>query len=521
MVYVDDTLTIPRLLERRAQSDGLATFCVFEDRTVTFGWLNDAVTRVARELRNLGIRPGDLVGVMLPNHPEHIATMLALIKSGAIWVPINAQLRGPSLSYVVEHAEPRAIIADTRYRDTLEPALTNHRPEWLIWRGPNGEPDAGRRDMIDRRSAPGDDVAWPDVDPHDVVCISYTSGTTGPPKGVLVTDKMLRAAATGARLGGHIQDGDVLLVWEPLYHIGGSQIIVLALMRRIRLILVERFSASRFWDRVRAQNVTHIHHLGGILHILLKQPPSERDREHNVRISWGGGCSKDVWSAVEARFGVTIRELYGMTEASSISTASVEERRIGSIGKPLPYFDVRLVDDRGLNCQPGVLGELLIRGREPGLITPGYFRNPEATAAALRDGWLYTGDLARVDHDGFLYYSGRKTDSVRHHGENVSAWEVERVVNVHPDVEESALVGVATDIGEQDLKILIKLAPGRIPDPQSILRWCQHHLPRYQVPRYIAFVDEFDKTPTLRIKKEGLPRSTDGWDRLRDPSDDP
>jgi crotonobetaine/carnitine-CoA ligase len=178
---------------------------------------------------------------------------------------------------------------------------------------------------------------------------------------------------------------------------------------------------------------------------------------------------------------------------------------------------VRVVDDQGVDCQPGLLGQLLIRGREPGLITPGYFRNRAASEASLRNGWLYTGDLARRDAEGFLYYCGRMTDSVRHQGENISAWEVERVINQHPDVEESALVGVETDVGEQDLKIFIKPAQGRTPDPDNILRWCRQQLPRYQIPRYIAFVEEFDKTPTLRIKKERLSRSTAGcWDRMHD-----
>ena len=155
-------------------------------------------------------------------------------------------------------------------------------------------------------------------------------------------------------------------------------------------------------------------------------------------------------------------------------------------------------------------------GPRAGLITPGYFRNLAATTAALRDGWLVTGDLARADEDGFLYYCGRKTDSVRYRGENISAWEVERIINEHPDVEESALVGVQTDVGEQDLKIFVELAPGREPDPEALLRWCLERMPRFQLPRYVAYVDEFEKTPTLRIRKEPLSRSTvDCWDRER------
>ncbi len=507
--------TIPELLARRAATDASARFCQFGDEDLSIGQLAVRVARLASGLHALGIEPGDRVGVMLANHPDHIVTMLAVIKSGAIWVPINAQLTGASLRHVIEHADPRAIIADAAFRERLNPVLQSRPPEFVIWRGiqPPLSPTEIAFDRLLESTPP---VTSPTIAPDDVVCISYTSGTTGAPKGVQVTDRMLRAAAIGARLGGDIRDGDVLLLWEPLYHIGGSQVVVLALMQAIRLVLVERFSASRFWDQARRGQVTHIHHLGGILHILLKQPESERDRDHGVRITWGGGCSRDVWEAVEQRFGVQVRELYGMTEASSISVANGAASRMGSIGKPLPYFAVRVVDDDGADCLPGALGEIIMRGQMPGLITPGYFRSPDATAAAIRDGWLYSGDLARVDEDGFLTYCGRKTDSVRYRGENISAWEVERVINEHPDVEESALIGVETDIGEQDLKVFIKLAAERTLQPEALIRWCHGRLPRFQLPRYVSVVDEFEKTSTLRIKKESLSRSTfDCWDRER------
>jgi len=516
VVCIDDALTIPGLLERRAAEDPATAFCSFEGHTLTFGEVDVAVNRLANGLIELGIEHGDRVAVMLPNHPDHILTILALMKAGATWVPLNVHLRGPSLAYVLEHADPRAVIADARYREALGPLLAARAPALSIWRGDSAETgDDGEVPFERLRAHPSSASPGYHGGAHDEVCISYTSGTTGEPKGVIMTDRMLRASAVGARLGGGIGDGDVLLVWEPLYHVGGSEVVVLGLMQRIRLVLVERFSAARFWDQVRAAGATHVHHLGGILQVLMKQPPGERDRDHPVRVFWGGGCTGEVWRPFEERFGVRVREVYGMTEASSITTVN-GEGRVGSIGRPVPYFAVRVVDDRGADVGPGTLGELIIQEREPGLIMRGYFRNPEATAAALRDGWLFTGDLARVDEEGFLYYCGRKTDSVRRRGENISAWEVERVVDEHPAVERSALVGVATDVGEQDLKLFVKPAAGCAPDPAGLIDWCQERLPRFQVPRYVAYVDEFDLTPTLRIRKERLSRSTDGcWDRER------
>ena len=519
MVSIDDSLTIPELLERRAAEDDATPFCSFEGQALTFGELDTAVNRLANGLSGLGIEPGDRVAVMLPNHPDHILTILALIKAGAIWVPVNVHLRGPSLEYVLGHADPRALIADARYREALDPLLAAHPLRWTVWRGAAAEANGdGEVSFEHLRTGPVSAPPPRRGRPDDAVCISYTSGTTGEPKGVCVTDRMLRASAVGARLGGGIRDGDVLLVWEPLYHIGGSEVVILGLMQRITLALVERFSASRFWDQARAAGATHVHHLGGILQVLMKQPPGERDRDHPVRVFWGGGCTAEIWQPFEQRFGVTVREVYGMTEASSISTVNADGK-VGSIGRPVPYFEVRVVDDEGAPVGPGILGELIVREREPGLLMPGYFRNPEATAAALRDGWLFTGDLARADDEGFLYYCGRKTDSVRRRGENVSAWEVERVVDEHPGVERSALIGVAAEVGEQDLKLFVKPAPGCAPDPAELIGWCEARLPRFQVPRFVAYVDGFDLTPTLRIRKERLSRSIDDcWDRERAPA---
>jgi len=516
-LHVSDDTTIRALLEQRAREHGDRTYCLWEDRAITFGGLDETVNRLANGLANLGVGAGDRVAAMLPSHPDHVYTVFAIAKLGAVWVPINVHLKGKSLEFIIAHAAPRAIIADAAYRGALVPALENVRddrsdsaPQLVIWRG-GGE---GRRfeEIVARASSaspPGSSKAG------DVVAIGYTSGTTGMPKGVLVTDKMLRTCATGAAFAADIRSGDVMLMWEAINHIGGSQVLIIPLLRDAKIALLERFSASRFWNQARRYGATQIHYLGGVLQILMKQPPSPEDRNHNVRIAWGGGCTPEIWRSFEERFGVVIREVYGMTECSSLTTVNVAAK-VGSVGTPLPYFDVRILDEEGRPLPSGQLGEIVVRERVPGVITAGYFRNDEATHAALPgDGWFHTGDLGSYDEEGFYYFKGRKKDSVRRRGENISAWEVERVVNEHPGVEESALVGVKTDVGEDDLKIFIKPVPTRPRlDPAEFVRWCEERMPYFQVPRYVAFINEFEKTPSQRIKKEQLPRSTDDcWDR--------
>src|SRR5690606_25701008 len=177
------------------------------------------------------------------------------------------------------------------------------------------------------------------------------------------------------------------------------------------------------------------HHLGGILQLLLKQPESPQDRAHPVRIAWGGGCPAEIWRPFEERFGVRIHECYGMTEASSFSTANTEGV-VGSTGRPLPWFKIEILDRDGKPVPVGTRGEIVLTGLEPDCIFRGYFRNPEASAAALRDGRFHTSDVGSFDEDGRMAFHGRLVDSLRVRGENISAWEIEHVINQHPDIED-------------------------------------------------------------------------------------
>ncbi len=509
-----DGATIRELTERRARESRDTPFCLFGDATLTFGQLDESANRLAHGLAAAGIHPGDRVAVMLPTHPEHVVTLLALAKLGAIHVPVNFHLKGPGLAYVLEHCEARALIADTRYADALAPVLPGlPHLETLVQRGDgaiDGGPPIARFEEIAVRGAPHPprEVAGAD----HVVAIMYTSGTTGPPKGVMLGNRMYRAAGYAAGLAADVRPGDVVFQWEPYHHIVGVQTFMLCLHYGVTAALVDRFSASAFWEQVTRYRATQIHYLGGILGLLLKQPPRPDDARNPVRVAYGAAAPVPLWREFERRFDVTIREGYGMTEASSFTTVNLEGR-VGSIGTPLAYFEVKIVDGDGRSLPPRRVGEIVQRAREPGVIMTGYFKNPEATRAALRDGWLHTGDLGSCDEDGFFYFAGRKKDSVRRRGENVSAWEVERIVNLHPAVEESAVIGVPSEMGEDDIKLFVKPAAGKVVDPLALIRFCEQHLAYFQVPRYVEVIDVFPKTPTERIRKEELSRSVErSWD---------
>lgn len=487
------------LLERRTRDDAAKPFCFFADSTVSFGELQQRVRRLASGFAAVGVRPGDRIAVMLANHPDHPMVFLALVELGATQIPVNIHLRGLGLEYVLAHSGARAVVADERFAPELQQVLSRTSVELSIWRGTAVPSHPGRSTTLDDLAAAGTPTSKRSAtDPDRVVSITYTSGTTGPPKGVMLGEKPYLLAGRVAGQLADVRAGDVMLTWEPLYHIGGSQVIVTCLLDGVPMALLERFSASTFWDQARRYRATQMHYLGGVLGILLKQPPRLDDRDHAVRIAWGGGASAHLWEVFEHRFGVRIHECYGMTEAASFTTINLEGR-LGSIGRPVPHFEVKLE-----------AGEILVREREPGSLMNGYFKDPERTADALREGWLHTGDLGTRDADGFFYFAGRRRDRLRRRGENVSAWEIEQVLSMHADVEACAAIGVPSDVGDEDIKVFVKPVAGKRPDPRDLVRWCERHLAYFQIPRYFELIDAFPLTPTERIRKDELSPSVAG-----------
>lgn len=497
------------LLRERARRDGDFVYCRQASGELTIAELEELSNRIANALDQRGIGRGSRVATMLGNSIDHIGLFFALAKRGACQIPINIHLRGDGLAYILSSCECDYLIAEAELAEILQPVIVELSIANLFWRGGTGPRETDFASLLDYPDASPRAV---ETDPDAVVYICYTSGTTGLPKGVMMTDRMLRVAAWAAGRAGAPRDGDVYHLWTPFYHIGGCEILILALQRRVTLALVPKFSVSRFWDEVREFKATHMQFLGGVLALLLKQPATPRDREHGLRAAFGGGCPEPIWRAFEERFGVAIRECYGLTECSSFAMQNLTGK-VGSVGQALPWFDITLVDDEGREVGPDERGEVWIRERVPGVLTPGYWKNPEATAATLVDGTLRTGDLARRDADGDFVYLGRKKDSLRRRGENIAAFEVERILNQHPDVEESAVVGVPNEIQDEDIKAVLRLREGTALEPLDLIKWCEGRMAYFQIPRFVAFVAEFPRTPSQRIRKELLPRDVAGcWD---------
>lgn len=505
---------IPSLLSDAARRSAERPYVTFAGTEVTVGELHLRVRRLAAELASCGVTAGSRVAVALDNSVAHLSLILALFELDLVWVPVNVRLRGRPLVHVFTNSGATHLITTT---DSAVVAALSQRADDGVGlnNGPSrltalaGDGEFGLWTLVGTGTGTGTSTSAP-IAPG-TRAIMYTSGTTGPAKGVQVTDTMLRAAALGCLEVTGLIPGDVMYLWEPMFHIGGAQVALVPLLADVTVAMTSAFSASRFWPEVVQTRATHIHYLGGILQILLKQAPSPLERRHTVRVGWGAGATPAVWSACQRRFGLALHECYGMTETSSIVTVNRQGPEYGA-GLPLAWFDVEV--DPGSAGQQA--GEIIVRGRLPGLITPGYLGNDAETARAATEGGWRTGDLGVLGEAGQLHFRGRMTDSVRTRGENVSAWEVENSFALHPAVEHCAAVGVPSEFGEQDIMLLVvPSADAAGVDPHELSRWAEDQLASFQLPRYVKVVRELPLTPSRRIAKGRLDASIDGAVEVR------
>jgi crotonobetaine/carnitine-CoA ligase len=283
------------------------------------------------------------------------------------------------------------------------------------------------------------------------------------------------------------------------------------------VVVAPGFSASRFWDDIRKYEATAFSYVGAVLPILLARPEHPDDGKVTARKCFGGGAPKEVYDAMTRRFGIEVLELYGMSETGAWNTLNRPGRgRSGTVGQVREGFDVRIFDERDNELPPGKIGEIVIRPEKPHIMFDGYYKFPEETAKCSANWWFHTGDLGRKDADGYYTFCGRKKESIRRGGENISPYDIEKVLVTHPAIEECAAYGISDPIMEEEIKVAVVCRPASTASPEEIITLCESKLPRFMVPRYIEFMEELPKTASEKVQKVALKKrglTPETWDR--------
>ena len=500
-------MSLGNLLELRATEVGERDFLVMADGVrLTYAEFNERVNQVAHGLADNGVGAGDRVAIMLTNSLEFMLASYALKKLGAIEVAINTNFRGPGLAHTLNLPQSELLITEAEFVDHVAAVagdLTHLRRVALT----DGAAaldglDVGRfADLVSTRSDnPGVDVA-----DTDVAAVLFTSGTTGPSKGCMLSHRY--AIRQGEILAERIElrADDCLYCPFPLYHVDAAYLTVSpALVLGARAALGRRFSVSRFWDEVREFEATVFDFMGATLTMLWKREPQPDDADNPVRLAWGVPMPP-FRRDFEHRFGLKLVHGYGLTDGGMPcwESPSAEEPE-GSCGKPGHPYDVRIFDEHDDEVPRGEVGEIVMRTLEPDVMMKGYWGMPEATLAAFRNLWFHTGDYGRMDEQGHLFFAGRKKDAIRRRGENISAWEIEQVLDAHPDVLESAAVGVPSELTEEDVKAFVVRRTGSTLSEDELRDFASARMARFMVPEFIEFIDEIPKTPTGKAAKYRL-----------------
>jgi carnitine-CoA ligase len=502
---------IEQLIRLRVKQHPREVWLKFKDSEFTWEQVLANIHRAANGLLALGVKPGERVAIMMGNRPEFLWVHFAIGFIGAVSVPVNTSQRGATLHHVLADSDSAAVIFEEGLRDAVL-AVKATVPSLRATVVADGKAGHGADWTLERL------LDYPDSEPNvDVgehaggANMMYTSGTTGPPKGVVASGGDSLALPTVFKALG-IRPGETMYTALPLFH--GNALMISgfgSMLLDAKFAVAERFSASRWWDDCRKFDAVEFNTLGGMIPILLKQPPRPDDRKHKVRVVLSAACPSNVWREFEQRFGVRIIEVYGMVDSPGFLMNDVG--RVGSMGKPVGEVEFRVVDDNDQPLPPGKVGELCFRHPKGQLSR--YHKLPDATAEAYRGGWFHSGDLAKTDEDGFYYFCGRKKASIRRRGENISAWEIETVVDQHPAVLESAAYAVPSELGEDEVKIAVVLKPGARLAPEELIEYCHGRMAYYAVPRFIEFIDELPKTGTQRIQYAALKAGGIGnaWDR--------
>ncbi len=495
------SVNIGAFLTKRAMLTPDREGLVCEDVRLTFAQLNERANKLARAMRKLGVKRGDRVGMLALNEAEYYDMLFGLGKIGAVLVPVNYRLAGPEMSYILSDCEACAFVFGKEYVDIVDsfrndiPAkelvcISDSPPEWA----------GSYKEMIE--AEPGDEPEIEGGD-DDVLTILYTSGTTGRPKGAMLThyNYFITSVTMVSTLG---WTGEIFLVALPLFHIGALAGPPMFVHLGQKAVLLRSFDAKRFLELIQEEKASGFGSVPAMLMFLKLVPDFESYDWSSVQIVlvYAAPVPVTLIKEYEAA-GIEVRQLYGLTECTGPASVIDSENAIhkaGSCGLPFFHTEVRLVDDEGADVAQGELGEVIIKSDN---VMKGYWNREEETDKSIRDRWLYTGDMAKMDQDGFLYILDRKKDMIISGGENIYPAEIEDVILSHPKVSDVGVIGKADEKwGEAVMAIVVKKDDDLT--EEDVVSYCKERIGKFKVPRKVVFTDRIPRTPTGKILKREL-----------------
>jgi long-chain acyl-CoA synthetase len=495
-------MTVHELVEARAAELGDKTFVLFKEDEVSFSELAERMRRVAGGLAKLGLGKGDKIALLLPNCLEFLYSFFGAMTLGAVVVPVNPLLKEAEVSYIINNSDATAIVTCDRFLQRVLAA----RPECPQLKTVISDGDAEGVVSFQKLLEGGDGGELPPVNEDDVAAIMYTSGTTGKPKGAVLTHGNYMADTEMLLKSVEIFAEDRFLCILPLFHVNAQVVTVLCpLHAGASMILMEGFVPRGFLPALAKYKATTFSAVPTVYAVLNSFPDAEQYDLSHLRfcISGAAPLPVEVVQEFERKYNAFIVEGYGLTEGTCASSVTrlTGERKLGSIGLPLEGQAARIVDDEGNELPPRTVGEITVKGPN---VMKEYYNNPEATAETIRDGWLHTGDLGYLDEEGCLYIVDRKKEMIIRGGMNVYPKEIEEVLYRHPAVLEAAIVGLPDKMWGEEIAAFVVLKPGQTLKQRDLVVYCKQNVASYKCPRKVFFVEQLPKTATGKIQKNRI-----------------
>ncbi|MEW5420747.1 ATP-dependent acyl-CoA ligase [Amorphus sp. 3PC139-8] len=516
-IFPPEARTVPQMLARQAETYGDQALFRCGDVAISFADALVDAKRYAALFAETGVERGDRVALISGNAPEFVRLFLGLAWLGAVSVPINTASRGFQLHHMLANSGAKILVVQDAFLSALETVDFSDLAVERIWTfGEPDLPEAPAGLTLEPLPEPDSAIAAAPCQPGDLLTILYTSGTTGPSKGVCCPHAQFFwwAVYTGRQLG--VVEGDVLHTPLPLFHTNALNCFFQAMVYGATQVVERRFSVTDFWPALVRSGATVTYLLGAMVPMLLSRDPTPAEKGHKVRVALSPGVPENYHAPFTERTGVILLDGFGTTETNAVIASVPEARKPGWMGRVIDGVQARVVDEHDNEVPDGVAGELILRADEPFAFSNGYFAMPEKTVETWRNLWLHTGDRVVRDADGYYRFVDRMKDAIRRRGENISSYEVEQVLTSHPAVALAAVFPVRSDLAEDEVMATLVLKEGTSLTEEEIVRYCEGKMSYFAVPRFVEFAAELPRTESGKVQKFKLReqgRSDTTWDR--------